>query len=179
MLKKLQIVEVPIPTYYGDEICHVNGLKYAWNVFKTMLRAQFHEMNVLFDRKFDVCPREETYDIKLGFASSHTAAIEAAIPGSRLLDIGCGQGYVANELAAKGCRVTGMALNLIAAMKLRQNKLEAAWQVQRRAVARQPDEPRQHLILSDILERMGRNDEARVALARASELHALVRSPSP
>ena len=24
------------------------------------------------------------------------------------LDIGCGQGYVAQELAAKGCRVTGM-----------------------------------------------------------------------
>jgi 2-polyprenyl-3-methyl-5-hydroxy-6-metoxy-1,4-benzoquinol methylase len=28
----LRIVERPIPTYYGDEICRVNGLKYAWNV---------------------------------------------------------------------------------------------------------------------------------------------------
>src|SRR5204863_1903737 len=28
----LRIKEVPIPTYYGDEICHVNGLEYAWNV---------------------------------------------------------------------------------------------------------------------------------------------------
>ena len=26
----LRIRELPIPTYYGDEICHVNGLKYAW-----------------------------------------------------------------------------------------------------------------------------------------------------
>ena len=25
----LRIVEVPIPTYYGDEICHVNGIPYA------------------------------------------------------------------------------------------------------------------------------------------------------
>ena len=25
-----RIVEVPIPTYYGDEICHVNGIGYAW-----------------------------------------------------------------------------------------------------------------------------------------------------
>ncbi|HEX5689215.1 MAG TPA: glycosyltransferase family 2 protein [Roseiflexaceae bacterium] len=24
------VVEVPIPTYYGDEICHVNGLAYAY-----------------------------------------------------------------------------------------------------------------------------------------------------
>ena len=108
VLKKLRIVELPIPTYYGDEICHVNGMKYAWNVFKTMLRARFHEMNLLFDRKFDVLPPQENYDLKLGYASSHTAAIEAARPGNRLLDIGCGQGYVVRELAAKGCRVTGM-----------------------------------------------------------------------
>src|SRR5881275_3176371 len=108
VLKKFRISELPIPTYYGDEICHVNGLKYAWDVFKTMLRARFHEMNLLFDRKFDVLPPEENYDLKLGYASSHTAAIEAARPGNRLLDIGCGQGLVARELAAKGCHVTGM-----------------------------------------------------------------------
>jgi glycosyltransferase involved in cell wall biosynthesis len=108
VMRKLRIAELPIPTYYGDEICHVNGLKYAWDVFKTMLKARFHEMNLLFDRKFDVLPPEENYDLKLGYASSHTAAIDAARPGSRLLDIGCGQGYVARELAAKGCHVTGM-----------------------------------------------------------------------
>jgi glycosyltransferase involved in cell wall biosynthesis len=26
----MRIVELPIPTFYGDEICHVNGVKYAW-----------------------------------------------------------------------------------------------------------------------------------------------------
>lgn len=25
-----KISEIPIPTYYGDEICHVNGIPYAW-----------------------------------------------------------------------------------------------------------------------------------------------------
>ncbi len=108
VMKKLRIAELPIPTYYGDEICHVNGLKYARDVFKTMLKARCHEMNLLFDRKFDVVPPEENYDLKLGYPSSHTAAIDAARPGNRLLDIGCGQGYVARELAAKGCHVTGM-----------------------------------------------------------------------
>src|SRR2546422_6571626 len=27
-----RIVELPIPTYYGDEICRVNGIRYAKNV---------------------------------------------------------------------------------------------------------------------------------------------------
>ena len=31
----LRIKELPIPTYYGDEICHVNGLKYALDVVES------------------------------------------------------------------------------------------------------------------------------------------------
>src|SRR5450432_1468978 len=102
----LRIVEIPIPTFYGDEICHVNGMKYAWDIFRTMLRAKFHEKNLLFDRKFDVGQVELTYDLKLGFPSSHTFAIDAVKPGATVLDIGCGQGYVAKELAAKAAQVT-------------------------------------------------------------------------
>ena len=63
------------------------------------------------------------------------------------------------------------ALNLIALLDVRQNKLEHACQTQRRAVARQPDQPRQYLILSDILTRMGREDEACETLAHASRLN--------
>ena len=68
------------------------------------------------------------------------------------------------------------SLNLIAAMKVLQNRLEAACAIQRRAVARQPDQPRQYLLLSDILEKMGRNEEARAALDQVSQLNALARS---
>ena len=50
----LCIRELPIPTHYGGEICHVNGLKYAWNVAKTMVRARIHDLDLLYDRKFDV-----------------------------------------------------------------------------------------------------------------------------
>lgn len=104
----LRIIEIPIPTFYGDEICHVNGVKYAWDIFKTMLRAKCHEKNLLYDRKFDVGQVELTYDLKMGFPSSHTFAIEAVKPGGKVLDIGCGQGYVAKELAAKASEVTGI-----------------------------------------------------------------------
>jgi glycosyltransferase involved in cell wall biosynthesis len=32
-----RIAEVPIPTYYGDEICHVNGVPYALNCIRESL----------------------------------------------------------------------------------------------------------------------------------------------
>jgi tetratricopeptide (TPR) repeat protein len=65
------------------------------------------------------------------------------------------------------------ALRLIVLMRLRQNRLNEAFRTQRRAVARQPDEPRQYILLSDILEKMGRGAEAHAALAKASQLWAL------
>jgi hypothetical protein len=36
--REMRIVERPIPTYYGDEICHVNGLPYALNCILTSVR---------------------------------------------------------------------------------------------------------------------------------------------
>lgn len=104
----IRIQEIPIPTFYGDEICHVNGLKYAWNICKTMIRAKCHLMNLLYDRKFDVGQVELTYDLKIGFPSSHTLAIAAAKPGAHILDLGCGQGYVSDHLAEKATRVVGL-----------------------------------------------------------------------
>jgi glycosyltransferase involved in cell wall biosynthesis len=39
----LRLAEVPIPTYYGDEICHVNGIPYAMHcVHETLRFALFH-----------------------------------------------------------------------------------------------------------------------------------------
>jgi len=104
----MKIVEIPIPTFYGDEICHVNGIKYAWDCCRSVLRAKFHAMNLLYDRKFDVGQVELTYDLKLGFASSHTFAIDSVREGATVLDIGCGQGYVADEMAKKAGRIVGI-----------------------------------------------------------------------
>lgn len=67
------------------------------------------------------------------------------------------------------------ALSLIARMRVRQNRFEDAWRIQRRAVRRQPDEPRQYILLSDILDKMGRTDGARAALAQVSRLRAVAK----
>ena len=106
VLAGLRIKELPIPTYYGDEECRVNGMKYAWDVCKTMLRARVHGLDLLYDRKFDV--RTRTYDLKLGYPSSHTLALDAAMTGGEVLNVGCGQANLSPALAARGCRVTDM-----------------------------------------------------------------------
>lgn len=69
-------------------------------------------------------------------------------------------------------------LRLLATMRLNQNRLDEAVAFQRRAIARQPDQPSQYVLLSTILEKMGRNDEARAALAEVSRLRAVASSSS-
>jgi glycosyltransferase involved in cell wall biosynthesis len=43
--RNLRIVERPIPTYYGDEICHVNGIPYALNCLFTSYRFYRNKKN--------------------------------------------------------------------------------------------------------------------------------------
>ena len=105
------IKELPIPTYYGDEICHVNGLRYAWNVLKATLLSRAQNLGILYDRKYDVTPRgalNPLYQPKFEFESPHTMAIERVRPGSKVLDIGCASGYMARALGRKQCEVTGV-----------------------------------------------------------------------
>lgn len=103
---KARILELPIPTYYGNEICRVNGLKYAKDVILATLRNAAHRAGLLYRRRFDpVADENAQYDLKLGYPSSHSYAIEAVPAGARVLDIGSGPGDVASELKRKGCRV--------------------------------------------------------------------------
>ena len=105
------IKEIPIPTYYGDEICHVDGLKYAWNVVKSTLLARVQRLSLLYRRKYDVWPAEmenDRYMSKFGFDSSHTEAIDYVQADARVLDVGAGFGHVSRLLKEKGCTTTGL-----------------------------------------------------------------------
>ena len=103
----LRIRELPIPTYYGDEICRVNGLKYAKDVMIATVMNTLHRAGLLYRRRFDTAIEGNThYDLKLEFPSSHSWALEAVPPGASVMDIGAGPGGLARELTRRGCVVS-------------------------------------------------------------------------
>lgn len=63
----------------------------------------------------------------------------------------------------------------IAQVDLTLNKPQEALVAQLKGLARNPDLPLQYIVLSGILDQLGRTDEARVAFARAGELQRSVR----
>jgi glycosyltransferase involved in cell wall biosynthesis len=106
-----RITEIPIPTYYGEEISHVNGIKYAKDVVMACLKARAQEWSLFYDRKFDCLPaaaRTSPYTPKLDFESPHTLTRDRIEPGSRVLDIGCAGGYLGDTLRSRGCHTTGI-----------------------------------------------------------------------
>ena len=105
---KLQ--EFAIPTHYGEEICRVNGMRYAKDVVLATLRYKFHQFGMLCDLKYR---RHEIvrYEDKTYMAySSHAMAlkiVEEKRP-HHLLDIGCGPGFLAKRCSDMGIEVTGI-----------------------------------------------------------------------
>ncbi len=112
LFARLRIKELPIPTYYGDELCHVDGLKYAWDVFKAVVVARSQRMGLFYDRRFDCAPAASDnrhYHLKLDYPSPHSLALESVPVGATVLDLGCAGGYVAALLRERNrCHVTGV-----------------------------------------------------------------------
>jgi 2-polyprenyl-3-methyl-5-hydroxy-6-metoxy-1,4-benzoquinol methylase len=110
MIAKLRIIERPIPTYYGDEICRVNGLRYAADVIASTLRARLQELSLFYDRKYDCAPAPLTqYSPKLTFDSPHSYVVRTIPRNAKVLDLGCAGAYVGSALIArKECYVTGV-----------------------------------------------------------------------
>jgi 2-polyprenyl-3-methyl-5-hydroxy-6-metoxy-1,4-benzoquinol methylase len=102
----MRISELEIPTYYGDEISRVNGMSYAWHVTTTTFANAFHRSGLLHQRRFDPKTAGNShYDLKLGYASSHSMSLAAVPDGAAVLDMGSGPGGLANELLRKKCDV--------------------------------------------------------------------------
>ncbi len=106
-----RIVEVPIPTFYGDEICRVNGLRYAWDVVNASTVALLQDYGLVYRRNFDVesvIADNKHYVAKLDFVSTHSVAVAEVPEGATVMDIGCGPGHLSPALRAKACRILGV-----------------------------------------------------------------------
>ena len=101
------ITEVPIPTYYGDEICYVNGLKYAKDVVRDVLE---YRLAVQGFGTSEWVPTPEEYAFKEGDGSSHSLILEmmTTLPRSKILDLGCSAGLLAEKLKEAGHTVVGV-----------------------------------------------------------------------
>jgi glycosyltransferase involved in cell wall biosynthesis len=104
--QNFRILEVPIPTFYGDEICYVNGLKYA----KAILRAVYRYTET--SRAVRSYPEYEEYfvpyAIKRSLYSSHFYAARLTGRDQRVLEVGCGDGAFGSELVRAGNHVVGV-----------------------------------------------------------------------
>ncbi|MCW2843710.1 MAG: hypothetical protein JWN22_1626, partial [Nocardioides sp.] len=104
-----KIAEVPIPTYYGDEICYVNGVKYAKDVSLDVVKFRMRRMGF---GESQAGPDVEAYELKPSEHSSHGVLLRwlAAVRPARVLDVGCSDGQFAALAGELGHRVTGVDL---------------------------------------------------------------------
>ena len=102
-----RITEVPIPTYYGDELCHVNGIAYARDVAVDTMRYRFGRTGFGRGRLGHV---DEAYAYKPSAHSSHGRVLQMMQERQpmKVLDVGCGAGWLATALAQQGHHVTGV-----------------------------------------------------------------------
>jgi glycosyltransferase involved in cell wall biosynthesis len=104
-----RIVEIPIPTYYGDEICYVDGVKYARDILADVTRYRAHKMGF---GSGELAFATDAYELKEadGLDSSHHRVLSLLRrrPPGRVLDLGCSDGRLAARIRAEGHEVTGV-----------------------------------------------------------------------
>jgi glycosyltransferase involved in cell wall biosynthesis len=101
-----RILEVPIPTFYGDEICRVNGLKYARAIVHAVRRYKETSRAVRSHPEYE--EYFVPYAIKRSRYSAHDYASRLVGTGKRVLEIGCADGAFGRELIKAGNEVTGV-----------------------------------------------------------------------
>ena len=102
-----RIAEVPIPTYYGDEICHVNGMRYAWDVSKLVGTYRLHKMGFGTGK---LAFASQAYEMKRDPDSSHGRLLAwlADRESLKVLDLGCSDGSLGHRIRSLGHHVTGV-----------------------------------------------------------------------
>ena len=113
-LLKARIIEMPIKTHYGDEVCYVNGWKYCWNVCKEALLIKLQKTGVIYKRRYDTNKNfyQNYHSFKpFGFMKIHEMALENVKKKSRVIEFGSGNGIISKILKKKKCKILGLDKN--------------------------------------------------------------------
>ena len=110
---KARILELPIPTYYGDEICRVNGMSYAFNCVITSFGFLLYKKGIYYSRKYDVNLKGQRYFDKFDDPySSHSLIykhlLTTGVEGKKVLELGVGDASLTRRLKTNGAKVDGV-----------------------------------------------------------------------
>lgn len=111
-----RILEVPIPTYYGSEICHVNGIAYGLNCIWTAFGYFLFRNHIYYSRKYDVQSHGRRYFEKFNDPfSSHSLIWKRLraedVKGKVILELGVGDASLTRKLSEAGAIVDGVELD--------------------------------------------------------------------
>jgi 2-polyprenyl-3-methyl-5-hydroxy-6-metoxy-1,4-benzoquinol methylase len=105
---KLPIVEVPIPTHYGDEVCRVQGVPYALRCLRAVLVSIANRVHLLYDPRFEISPPEPSR-YKMAPTSLHQHVVGRDwVPGTKVVEYGSGHGELGSALARRGLEIVGV-----------------------------------------------------------------------
>lgn len=97
-----KIVEIPVPAFHTSDIRLIGGIKYACKILYSCILSRFNRWRLYYHPKFDYITNSNSiYQSKFGYPSSHQFAFDAVQAGTRVLDLGCGPGYMARMLSQK------------------------------------------------------------------------------
>ena len=110
-LSKFKILEIPIPTFYGEEISSLKATNYGFAILRTTLSYFAQRFGIFYDKKFNFIDDNspEKYVSKLNFLSTHKSAYELINSNSKVLSIGCGNAHIEKKLVNdKNCLIDGI-----------------------------------------------------------------------
>lgn len=115
-----RLTEIPIPVYYGDEICHVNGIVYGIHCIASSFFFWLYRLGIVYMHKYDVTLKGPRYVEKFSDPNSSHSLIwkrleQELLRGTKILELGVGDASLTRKLAEAGAIVDAIEIDSQAA----------------------------------------------------------------
>jgi len=169
--RRFRLREIPIPTFYGDEISHVNGIPYVMHCVWECVKYRSTRWGLWRSPLYDRAASESEVKDYLGSAHNTIVGLLSSAPtGSRILNVGTAGSALDRALQAEGHSVTAIDFDPRSAEEARPYCAEVlAGDVEEVDLTRYADSF-DYLILGNTVERL-KDPEA--------SLHKLLRTLKP